>query len=257
MELGRHLHELWRLRIGLAVSLALGLVAALLSVAKIGVIPPRLEARAHQTAVASTRALVDTPKSSTLDLNVDVTDITAAKNRALLVSNVMASAPVREYIARRARVPAGVLQVASPVTPDWPRPLASTGNKKRTSDLLKSVDEYRLSLQSNPTVPVVIIDAQAPTAAAAAALANGAVDGMRDYLRDLGIRQDIPASQQVQLEQLGRAKGAVVNAGTNLSVAALSFMLVFAASAAAAVFIARVRRGWALADARESSPDPT
>ena len=257
MELGRHLHELWRLRIGIAVSVALGLIGALLSVAKIGVIPPSLEARAHKTAAASTRVLVDTPKSSTLDLNVDVADITAAKNRALLVSNVMASAPVREYISRRARVPANVLQVASPVTPEWPRPLASNGNKKRTGDLLKSVDEYRLSLQSNPTVPVVTIDAQAPTPSAAQALANGAVDGMRDYLRDLGVKQGIPATQQVQLEQLGRAKGAGVNGGPNLSVALLSFMLVFAASSAAAVFIARVRKGWALAAARESSLDPT
>ena len=246
MQLGRHLHELWRLRIGLAISLLLALFAALLSVAQVGVFPPSITPRSHETASASTRVLVDSPKSSTLDLSVAVNDLASATNRALLVSNVMASAPVRQYIERRANVPAGVLEVASPVTPDWPRPLASTGNEKRTSDILKSVDEYRLSLQSNPTVPVVIVDAQAPTAAAAQALANGAVDGMRDYLRDLGIRQNIPASEQVQLEQLGRATGSTVNGDANLSVALLSFLLVFAAASAANVFLARVRRGWAL-----------
>ena len=252
MQLGRHLHELWRLRIGLVVSLSLGLIAALMSVAEIGLFPPSIHSRAHETASASTRVLVDSPKSSTLDLSVAVNDLASATNRALLVSNVMASAPVREYIARRAHVPADRLEVASPVTPDWPRPLASTGNEKHTSDILKSLDEYRLSLQSNPTVPVVIVDSQAPTAAAAQALANGAVDGMRDYLRDLGIRQNIPAAEQVQLEQLGRATGSVVNEGTNLTVAILSFLLVFAASSAAAVFLARVRRGWAIEAGREA-----
>jgi hypothetical protein len=246
MQLGRHLHELWRLRIGLAISVSLGLIAALISVAHVGIFPPTVHPRTHELASAATRVLVDSPKSSTLDLGVSVNDIASATNRALLVANVMASAPVREYISRRAHVPADVLQVASPVTPDWPRPLASNGNAKHTTDLLKSVNEYRLSLQSNPTVPVVIVDAEAPTPAAAKALANGAVDGMRDYLRDLGVRQGIPKTQQVELEQLGRATGSVVDGGANFSVALLSFLIVFGTSSAAAVFFSRVRRGWAL-----------
>ena len=64
-------------------------------------------------------------------------------------------------------------------------------------------DQYRLSIQSNRTVPVVDVYAEAPTAEPAQQLANGAVDGMKDYLRDLGTAQAIPENEQVHLQQLG------------------------------------------------------
>jgi hypothetical protein len=254
MQLGRHLRELWQLKTGVAISVLLALLAGLSSVAEVGLFPPSVAPRAEEMAAASTRLLVDAPKSSVLDLSVSLNDVESTTNRALLVSNVMASAPVREYIARRAKVPAEVLEIASPVTPEWPRPLAQTGNEKHTSDILASTDQYRLSLASNPTVPVVEVSAQAPTAKAAEQLANGAVDGMRDYLRDLGAAQQVPVTQQVHLEQLGRAKGGVINPGVSIKVALLSFGLVLAAASAAVLFLARVRRGWTLeADAERSA----
>jgi hypothetical protein len=250
MQLGRHLRELWQFRVGLVASLALALFAALWSVGRIGLLPPSFKPRALEMAAASTRVLVDTRQSSVLDLSVNTYDFRSITNRSLLVGNIMASAPVRGYIARRAHVPARVLQVTSPVTPDFPRPLASDGEKHNT-DILKSPDEYRLSIQSNPTVPVVDVYAQAPTAEAAQQLANGAVDGMKDYLRDLGNTQAIPEDKQVHLEQLGRAKGGVIDPGVSKKVALLSFLLVFAASSAAVMFLTRVRRGWILEAQRE------
>lgn len=244
MQLGRKLREIWRLRAGFAASVALGLLAALWSVEKISVLPPRLESRSLDISAASTRALVDAPRSTVLDLGATTTDIRSFTNRALLISNVMASAPVREYIARRAGVRAEQLQIASPVTPDWPRPLDRPGERKSTGDILKEPDEYRLSLQSNPTVPVIDVYAEAPSDEAAARLANGAVSGTRDYLRVLGAAQGIRSDQQVRLQQLGAAKGGPVNAGADFKIALLSFVIVFALSCAAALFLSRTRRGW-------------
>jgi hypothetical protein len=243
MQLGTHLRELWQLRIGLVASVVIALFAALWSVGQVGLFPPSVEPRALEIAAASTSVLVDTPKSTVLDLSVNTYDFRGFTNRSLLVGNIMASAPVRGYIARRAHVPADILQVASPVTPDFPRQLASSG-EKHSSDILKSPDEYRLSIQANPTVPVVDVYAEAPTAEAAQQLANGAVDGMKDYLRDLGATQQVPAKEQIHLEQLGRAKGGVIDPGISLKVALLSFLLVFAACSVATLFLARVRRGW-------------
>jgi hypothetical protein len=243
MQLGRHLRELWRLRIGLVASVLVALFAAVWSVGQVGLFPPSVKPRTLEMAAASTSVLVDTPKSEVLDLSVNTYDFRGFTNRALLVGNIMASPPVRVYIARRAHVPADRLQVASPVTPDFPRPLASDG-AKHSSDILKSPDQYRLSIQSNPTVPVVDIYAEAPSAQLAQQLANGAVDGMKDYLRDVGAAQAIPADERVQLQQLGRAKGGVLDPGVSLKVALLSFLLVFAAASAATLFLARVRRGW-------------
>jgi hypothetical protein len=250
MQLGRHLRELWQFRLGLVASVLLAVFAALWSVGQVGLFPPSVKPRSLEIAAASTTVLVDTPKSAILDLSVSTYDFTAYTNRSLLVGNIMASPPVRRYIARRAHVPADVLQVASPVTPDFPRPLASSG-EKHSSDLLKSPDEYRLSVQSNPTVPVVDVYAEAPTAEAAQQLANGAVDGMKDYLRDLGRKQGIPPDEQVTLQQLGSAKGGVIDPGISRKVALLTFLFVFAGSSMAVMALARVRQGWILEAKRE------
>jgi hypothetical protein len=252
MQLGRHLRELWRFRLGLVASIMLALFAALWSIGQVSLFPPGVKSRKLEIAAASTKVLVDTPKSAILDLSVDTYNFRAYTNRSLLVGNIMASPPVRRYIARRAHVPAEVLQVASPVTPDFPRPLASDG-EKHSSDILKSPDQYRLSVQVNPTVPVVDVYAEAPTAEAAQQLANGAVDGMKDYLRDLGSAQSIPPFEQVHLQQLGRAKGAVIDPGISAKVALLTFFLVFGASSMAVLALARVRQGW-IREARSEKP---
>jgi hypothetical protein len=78
---------------------------------------------------------------------------------------------------------------------------------------------------------------------------------MRDYLRDLGDSQQIPLNQRVDLEQLGHAKGGLIDRGVNVEVAALSFLLVFAASSLAVLFVSRVRRGWVSESQRDTALD--
>jgi hypothetical protein len=253
MQLGRHLRELWQHRLGLIISIMLALLASVWSVAKISIAPPGIKPRTLQMAAANARALVDTPKSTVLDLDVNTYDFQSMTNRGVLVGNIMASTPVREYISRRAHIPAQLLQVSSPVTPDFPRALASSGSRS-TKDILKSPNEYRLSIQANPTVPVLDVYAEAPTAKAAEALANGAVEGMQDYLRDLGLRESIPDARQVKLEPLGRAKGSAINPGVSEKVAILSFLLAFGMCAVTVLAVDRVRRGWRV---EATAPHPT
>jgi hypothetical protein len=252
MRLGRHLRELSRLRAGLAISVALGLLASLWSVERISLLPPSVKSRPLEIAAAKTRALVDASTSSVLDLSVNTYDLHALTNRGMLVGNVMASPPVRAYIARRAHVPVDVLQVVAPVSVDFPRQLATDG-KKSSRDILKSPDEYRISIQVNPTVPVLDVYAQAPSVDAAQRLANGAVDGMKDYLATLGRQQGVAPDKQVHLEQLGRAKGGLLNQQVGIKVALLSFFLAFAASCLAVMALSRVRRGWTLAGQRPTA----
>jgi hypothetical protein len=254
MRFGRHLRELWEHRLGLVASVLIASLAALWSVGKVTVFPPSVKPRVLQMAAASTRALVDSPKSAVLDLKVPTTNLQGMTNRGVLVGNMIASAPVRAYIARRAHVPTELLQVAGPVTPDFPRPLATSG-KRSTKDILKSPNQYRLSVQANPTVPILDIYAQAPTADAARALANGAVQGMEDYLRDLANAQHIAVDQRVHLEQLGHADGGVINPDVSVKLAVLSFLLVFAASSAMVLALTRVRRGWQV-EAGKSAKTP-
>jgi hypothetical protein len=253
MQLGMHLRELWRVPLGLPISFMVALLVTLTFTYRISVLPPGLEPRTHEVATASAHVLVDTPKSTVLDLRQGTLEFDAMTNRALLLGNVMASVPVREYIARRAGVPADAIRATTPTTREYPRAIADPENRRRPSDILRPTDEYRLKISANPTVPILDVYSQAPTAEASTELADAAVDGLRDYLATIARTQGVPKSRQVRLEQLGRARGGVINDGVNLTVAVLSFLFVFALSCAAVLFLSRVRRGWRISNQDEDS----
>jgi hypothetical protein len=255
MKFGMRLRELWDHRLGLAVSIAIAVFVGAWSVARISLFPPGLESRHLETSAASTRVLVDAPKSLVLDLTVQSIDIEAITNRSLMVGNLISSAPVREAIARRVGVSADRLEVTAPLTREWPRPIQQAGTKRSTSDILKSPDQYRINVRANPTVPVLEISTTAPTAEAAARLANGAVLGTEDYLNSVAAREAISGAKRIKLEQLGQAKGEVINEGVSAKVAVLSFLIALTLSCFTVLLIARIRRGWA-AQAQSSAPAP-
>ena len=164
-------------------------------------------------ASATTHVIVDTPRSSILDLRQDTYSLEALRQRTVVLGSVMAEGQVRQAIEDRGEVPAGQLQVTPPLTPEQPRAVAGSGPQKHTTDVVESTDQYRLSIQANPTVPIMDIYAQAPSAQAAEKLANGAVDELRSYLADLALQERTPEAAQIRLVQLGRAHGAVINGG--------------------------------------------
>jgi hypothetical protein len=164
----------------------------------------------------------------------------------------MSTSDVRADIARRAHVAPERLEVVAPRTPDQPRPVAQSGDKKGPSDLFKSTDQYRLDIQANPTIPLLSIKAQAPTPEAAQGLASAAVSGLNDYLHRLVASEKTPGKLQVTLRQVGKPRGEVINQGVQLQTIFVVFMFVFALSCAASIGLARVRRGWQLAVAAEA-----
>jgi hypothetical protein len=246
MALGRRIWNLWLLRPFVAASAVLALVMALWSVYEISLLPPKLTPRALEMATAATHVVIDTPKSSVLTLRQNSYDFDAMTQRAILVGNVMANGTVRESIARQAHIPADRLKITAPFTRALPRAIATT-NRKRPGDILESTDQYRVNIQANPTVPMLDVYAQAPNAKDAETLANAAVDGLRRYLADLAVAQEIPARDQLRLLQLGRASGTVINEGVDWQVACLVFILTFSLACATTIFVARVRRGFRVA----------
>jgi hypothetical protein len=239
-----HLRELWGQKIGLAIALLLALLAMSRFLFGFSLIPPGTHDSSVGLASASTRVLVDTPRSSVIDLRQDTYSFTSLTNRALLLGNVMASLPVRSYISRHAGIPTAAIRVAPPITPEQPRALSDAANQPKTEDILKSPEEYRLSIEANPTVPMLDIYAEAPDGPTAARLANAAVDGLRDYLAALATQHATPLRDRVRLDQLGRASGSTIDAGAKAEIAVLVFLLVFAVASAAVLFVSRVRRGW-------------
>ena len=124
----------------------------------------KLEPRSVEIATATTELLVDTPQSAVLDLRQGSSELEKMTSRAVLIGNVMASPPVLEYVGRPPACRRGRIRAQPPLTPDFPRPLGGLRRGSEHRDLLKSTDQYRLNIQSNPTVPILQIYAQAPSA---------------------------------------------------------------------------------------------
>jgi hypothetical protein len=242
-----HLRRLLSLPFGASCCFFVAAFVALSLVYQVSFFPPALKSRPLEMGSASTHVLIDAPKSAILDQRYGTSDFKSLTDRGVLLGNVMVSQPVRAYIAKRAGVPAESIQASTPLTPDYPRPIAEAGNEKHTSDILKSPDQYRLSIQANPTVPILDVLAQAPSAEQAVELANASVDGLQDYLDDVAARQGIAEAQRVHLKQLGRARGGVINQGVGWQLVGVAFLITFALSAAAVLFLARVHRGWVAA----------
>lgn len=247
MDVGIRIRKLWHLKLGVLISLAVALLAALWSIDKISVFPPHLTPRALDMATATTHVVVDTPDSIMIDLRQDTYSLQELTNRAIVLGNVAVSPTIEAKIAAEAGVPPELLRIQAPSTPQESALPVNAQNQRKITDIIKSNDQYRVDLNVDPEVPMLDVYAQTPTARSAAALANAVVDQLHDYLGGLATTQDTPVKDRVRLVQLGRATGAVINSGVKYQMAALAFILTFLGACATVTFVARVRSGWRLA----------
>jgi hypothetical protein len=246
MLIGLYLRELWRHKLGLAVAALVATLATVQVVWGISLSPPRIGGDSLQMSSASATVIVDTPRSSAVDPKVDAYTLKSLSNRALILGNVMASLPVREYIAEQAGVPLAKVRVEPPLTPEQPRPLADSAHAAHISDLFKRPDEYRLSVQATPMAPVLSLYAVAPTPTEARDLTTSAVEGLRTYLASLDHSQRVPSIDQVRLERLGNAQSGAIAANASFQLGLLTFLVVFALGCVAILALERVRRGWGI-----------
>jgi hypothetical protein len=244
MGLGIRLRKLWKLRIGVITSLALALLAAAWTTEQISLFPPGLTPKKLDLATAATHVVVDRQRSAILDLRTDTSDFESLTNRAVLLGNVIANGEVRANIARSAHVPLDKLVIAAPLTPKQPAAQVDPANRKKPSDIFKGLDEYRITILADPTVPFLDIFTQAESVKTAQDLANAAVTSLQTYLGSLARSEGTPQDAQIRLMQLGRAHGSIVNKGAHYQTALVVFILTFAFSCATVIYIDRVRKGW-------------
>lgn len=243
-RLGVAARELSGARRGVAIALSAAVIATVVVNFSVGLVPPKLEWRTPQLASASTQMLVDSPRSALVDLREDSYGIDALSRRAVMMGTLLASASVRDHIARRAGIDPALLRTSAPATPEQPRAVAVPGSQPRVSDLLRSAEGYSLSFRVTPNVPILDVYAEAPTTAKAERLADAALAGLTDYLDEVAVREGTDPGARVELRQLGAASGGIVNGGARFRWAALTFALAFAVSGGLIVFFARARRGW-------------
>lgn len=242
-----HMRELWGHRLGLAIALAIALLAAARTQG-FTFFPPGLD-RADGDARAVAHIFVDTPRPIAVDLRQSTYDIDGLIDQTLLVSNATASVAVRERIAARAGLPVGAISIETPLSVKHPVGIAEPGASRAPL--------YRVGIQANPTVPLIDVNAQAPTEPAAVRLADDAADALGSYLASLARGHATPLGSRLELVRLGRAQPLAGDGGHGPISTLLVFVLVFAAASATVLFVTRVRRGWrAAADAHDADRAP-
>lgn len=244
MELAGIFRELYRLRRFVAVGAAIALFASLSTVYNVSLLPPSLHSKSLDVGAASTRVLIDTPRSKIVDLGSETTDFTTLATRANLLANLMTSAPVKTAVAREAGVPARLVVADAPIIANVPRAGTDPGSEQRANDVVAESNLHRLKLIPNPELPIISIYAQGPTAKAAGELANGSVRALKRYLKTVAAQQSIKDADQLVVTQLGVATGGTVNENVDITLALMVFVAVLTLICLLILVAGSVVRGW-------------
>lgn len=244
MNLGARLYYFSKRRHMVAISLLAAVAATVVALYQVSLLPPGLHSRKLSIGTAATEMLVASPN---LAVGGSAYQYSAAVNQAILLGNVMVSEPVLNDVSLAIGVPVSRIQATAPMTANVPRSLVEPGSGASATAILKSPDLYKLEIQADPSVPILHIYSQAPSAAVAVRIANAAVQGVNTYLQGLEVSDRIPVNQRIRVEELGPVQAGVANPGAPTQIAVLVFLGVFGVSLWLLAITAKIRRGWALA----------
>lgn len=243
MEIVTILRELWRRRALVVVFGALAIVVAVLLAFRV----PSFESRKYNVGVATARILVDTPNSQVVEVAPDGSDTLGV--RATLIANLMAEGVIKAAIAKEAGIPPDKLVGVTEAAAGLATPSAPSGRKANvlTTHVPTTADGDRL--------PIIEIEAQAPDARRAAALATAAITGLRDYLDTKAAAEQVTEADRLRISSLGAPQAREVVRGPRLLLALGVALVVFIGGCAAILLFVEFARRWRDADAEESLVD--
>jgi hypothetical protein len=233
-----------RVAITMVVSALIGVGAAVSSLYRLSLSPPALQAKTVTIGVAATHVMVDARQGLVPDRTATGLVFNGYEKQATLFANLLASAPLRDLIAQRMKLSPDVLAARARVTGVGNGAFTDTLAEQRASQLVVANRPYKLEMQPDPTLPVLAIYAQAPTASAAVRLANVSVAALHDYVAANPALTDLGAEPKFEIKQLGPARGAVVNGQETIEMLVLTFLVAFGVACALLFGIPKVRRGF-------------
>jgi hypothetical protein len=238
VELAQIIKTLWDQRIAVVAVLLVAFLAGVSTVYRIGT--GGLTKRSHQFGAAQSQILIDSPRSSLVDLTQETPPLAT---RAAVYTQFMRSNAVKEAISKASGIPADLIVAQGPYTTaggsqNLPRPSEARANEVRSEGR-----GYRLVFDYQQDLPIVSIYAQAPTAKSAIKLAAGTVAGVRAYIAQLEKEQNIPAHAQTQIRELGSAEGGTVNSGADPIMAVLAFVGIAIAGLGGILALTAIARG--------------
>jgi hypothetical protein len=225
--------------LGIAVVLALALLAGLFVAFKPSLLPPQLSERPREFAVAKTQVLVDTPRSAFVDGSQDPR---LPSNLAMTYALFLRSDAATAEIGRSLGLPTGSIAGSGPFTELVDRDIVV--RSLPTAAAVNPQDrKYRIVLDVYGDRPILTIYGQAPTPAAAGELVEATVATLQRHVVEIQDAANVPSDVAATLRPLGLRVGGVVNKHVNLEFGMLAFLLVGGAGAAILYRRERRRRG--------------
>jgi hypothetical protein len=221
MELTQILNTLRRVKILVAAVAVVALLAAIST--SYSITSSGLVSKSHAYGAAQTQILIDSPRSSLIDLSQETA---ALASRAAVYAQFMRSNAVKAYIGRAVGIRGDAIATSGPFTTaggtqNIPRP-----SEARSNEVAAEAQQYRLVFDYQQDLPIVSVYAQAPTAESAIRLASGTVTGVQTYIDKLENQTHVPANAKTVVRELGSPDGGWVTAGVNPIMMVLAFIAV-------------------------------
>jgi hypothetical protein len=210
MELLPILRLAWRRRFALGLGVVLALALGVLSA----------RGAATRQGIASTRLVLDTPVSQLVDAAPKGAETLGWRTE--LLAELMTTRPARLQISHEARVSMQQLVVVNPTlnTPVLPTTLPRRAASVAVSSSAQSV----LTVLADPTLPMVSLEASAPSRDAAARLAAAGASALRTVA---AVPPDSPRTQPIVVQDAGSIRASDVASGAGKKQAAAVCMAVF------------------------------
>jgi hypothetical protein len=253
MEIVSILRLLWRARRLVVVFGLLAMFVGLLMAYQISY-PPSLKSRQYSVGLGAVTALVDTPSSQIVDLGGSNTpgNVGTLSSRAALLASIMTSSPIKDEIAARARISPDTLIAMPPAsTTPGAQPTHVSGASISAKDPRAAILKASIPNVQTGEIPIIAVETQAPTAAAAARLANASIEILKQRLSSEATSDAVPDARRVVVRQLGPARSATEVRGPGKAAAIIAAIFVFLLGCALIVGLNKLAGSWQSAAAQE------
>ena len=256
METVKKLRDLWRHRRYVAGVCVVALLAGMLVT---------YQSKSYDVGTATAQVLVDTPRSQVVGASSAITSqggvmLGTLATQANLLADLMVEGPIKADIAQRAGVkPNQLTGVSAAVTV----PVGSGSASGPSSvSVPAGPNVFALSTQiltdsgGQTTLPIIEINAYAPSPAQASRLANAAVAGLQAFVSSEAANERIPDADRLSIMSLGVSQATTQTDGSSPIIGFVVALVVLLLGCVSILWIQAVIRSWRTASERERLGEP-
>jgi hypothetical protein len=224
------------------ISAVVALLALMLVRYDVSLFPPGVHGRSLVVGAATAEVMVAPPNLATGSEDSYITEV----DHSVLTGDVMITPPVIDYAARKLGISPSSIQAAAPMTANVARVVTDPGSGAAAYNLVGSTDPYKLEVEADPTVPILYVYAQGPSAAQASALASASIAGLVSYVQGL-LPVDARSTTATGVTQLGPIRSDVANSGASKEIMLLVLVGAFGITRWLILIVTQLGRGWSAA----------